>query len=84
MPSQPHSKIFGKASKLAHAHPIVREMTQRRVEMSLSQDVLAGQAGISTQTLMLWERGRAQPGLFLLSTAIEALGGKLKVDWNPT
>ena len=82
MPSQPHSKVQGKASKLTHAHPILREMTNKRVIAGIRQADLADKVGVSTQTLTLWERGRSQPTLFLLAAAIEALGGKLKVEWN--
>ncbi len=53
--------------KIGRRIPIVRLLTYARIEAGLTQEALARILGVSTRTVLRWERGEVSPSALALS-----------------
>ena len=61
--------------------PLVREMRARRRGIKVTQEALGKRAGVGHVSIQNWERGANEPTLSNFEAVVEALGGRVKIEW---
>lgn len=63
-------------------HPVIFELRKRRFDIGLSALGLADKMGYAHGAIRRWERGEGFPTYRALMDWTEALGGKVRIDWE--
>lgn len=61
---------------------LVREFFAKLDEMPRAVDVYTDKAGVDRTALSHWRAGRAEPKLSNFEAIVEALGGRLVIEWG--
>lgn len=61
---------------------LVQELNLFAEERKLSDEEIARRAGVHPITLSQWRRGKRSPTLQNIEAVVEALGGRLTIEWE--
>jgi hypothetical protein len=71
-------------AKRRPTQPLVVELLETIQHAPQSVRQLDAVSGVSRNTIYRWKMGQSAPSLFVFETVVNALGGRLKIEWDHT